>query len=158
MPVNEKGQEKIASCYNFMQMGDYVTTSGVVPGRILKSLADQGYDVVINLLPEDDEYAIASEKEIIESQDITYIHIPVDFNDPQIADVEDFIEVMDQFHGQKIHVHCAANWRVSAFYGLYCVRKGAWKAAEAVKFMTSIWSPGDYPAWIELLRHYSIEI
>ena len=54
---------------------------------------------------------------------------------------------MDEHDGQKVHVHCAANYRVSAFYGLYAVRRGRCTVAEADALAQELWDPAEHPAW-----------
>jgi protein tyrosine phosphatase (PTP) superfamily phosphohydrolase (DUF442 family) len=66
------------------------TTSGVVGAQRLGQLGSEGYDTVINLLPDFSEYAIASEANIVSEQGLNYIHIPVDFAAPAGADLEAF--------------------------------------------------------------------
>jgi uncharacterized protein (TIGR01244 family) len=141
----------IETSYNFRRLSDKLTTSGVVPPANLKNLALQGYEVVVNLLPDNSEYAVAGEREIVESQGLEYIHIPVDFKQPTRADFDQFSEALDRVLGQKVHIHCAANWRVSAFYSLYEVRRARWSVDQATQFMHGVWKPAEHPAWPEFI-------
>ena len=50
---------------------------------------------------------------------MTYIHIPVDFQNPTDQDFEQFCAVMEQLKDDRVHVHCIANYRVSAFFYRY---------------------------------------
>jgi protein tyrosine phosphatase (PTP) superfamily phosphohydrolase (DUF442 family) len=112
----------------------------------LAALAE-GYDVVIDLLPGDSSYAVANEGAIVQSQGVGYVHIPVDFAAPTHADLDSFTTAMDENAGKAIHVHCAANYRVSAFYSLYALAKGWWSAKEADAHIRDVWNPEEYPAW-----------
>ena len=47
---------------------------------------------------------------------LTYIHIPVDFQNPTDQDFDQFCAVMEKLMDVPVHVHCIANYRVSAFY------------------------------------------
>lgn len=147
----------IDKSYNFKAINDHLTTSGVIPEEALKNLSNQDYQAVINLLPDDDEHLVADEKQIIESQGIQYFHIPVDFDQPTQADVEEFLAVLKGISDQtKTHIHCAANWRVSAFYGIYAVKDNRWTSVEARQFIDGIWNPKDFPVWEALLDQYGI--
>ncbi len=44
-------------------------------------------------------------------------------------------------------MHCAANYRVTAFYGLYALRRGLCTEAEADELTRSVWNPAEFPAW-----------
>ena len=54
-------------------------------------------------------------------------------------------ETLDRLPAKKVHVHCAANYRVTAFYSLYEVRRGRWSVERAREFMAGVWQPVEYP-------------
>jgi protein tyrosine phosphatase (PTP) superfamily phosphohydrolase (DUF442 family) len=137
----------IEGSYNFRRINDRVTTSGVVGEKILSNLRNEGYDALINLLPGDNDYAVPGEDEIVGEQGLHYVYIPVDFAAPSQADFDAFVKAMDEMGNKTVHVHCAANFRVSAFYSLYAMRNGWWTEAQADEHIRSIWNPEQYPAW-----------
>jgi protein tyrosine phosphatase (PTP) superfamily phosphohydrolase (DUF442 family) len=137
----------IEDAYNFRRIDDLLTTSGFVTAEQLRSLRGEGYDAVINLLPDDNDRALAGEGEILREQGVEYVHIPVDFDEPTHADFAAFSDAMDARNGQKIHVHCAANYRVSAFCSLYVRNRGLRSDVEADRLVEEIWNPADFPAW-----------
>lgn len=141
----------VEESYNFRRVSDLITTSGVVDADRLANLRAEGYEAVINLLPDSHDHAVHDEAQILEAQGVDYVYIPVDFAAPNSDDFEAFVEAMDARVGQKIHVHCAANFRVSAFYGLYASRTGQWTAQDADEFMHTVWDPTRYPGWMELI-------
>lgn len=137
----------IANSYNFRRASDLVTTSGVVGTNRLKGLAPEGYEMVINLLPDSSEYAVENEADIVESQGVEYVYIPVDFKSPTLNDYDRFAAVLDQAKGRKVHIHCAANYRVSAFYALYAESTGLWSSAKAREFIHGLWQPQEHEGW-----------
>ena len=141
----------IDASYNFRKVTDSLTTSGIVHPDELKALRSQGYEVVVNLLPDTSEHAVPDERKLVESQGIEYVHIPVDFTQPTSADFLTFSGTLDRVHKKKVHVHCAANYRVSAFYSLYLVSREVWNAEQAMEFVRSIWQPSEYPVWSEFI-------
>ena len=72
---------------------------------------------------------------------LTYVHIPVQFAAPLTTDLQAFFNTMDASSGEKVWIHCAANIRVSAFLGLYCVVKQGWKQDDAFALMRELWEP-----------------
>ena len=102
----------VEGSYNFHRVSPRTTTSGVVGVKRLGELGSEGYDTVINLLPDSSEYAIAGEADIVGEQGLNYIYIPVDFAAPTGADLGAFSAEMSAHGGKMIHVHCAANFRV----------------------------------------------
>ena len=145
----------IEGSYNFRRVNDQVTTSGAVEASHLEHLASEGYEAVINLLPDDSEDSLANESSIVEAQGVQYFHIPVDFSAPNESDYSEFSRTLDGLFEKKIHIHCAANFRVSAFYSLYALRTKAWTQKQANEFISSIWNPSDYPGWPELIERVS---
>ena len=137
----------IEDSYNFRRVNTQITTSGVVGTRRLKELAQEGYEIVINLLPNDSDDATENERQLVENQGIKYIYIPVDFKHPNLSNYDQFINALDEVKQSKVHIHCAANYRVSAFYSLYAQSRGLWDASQAQSFVQGIWAPQDYPGW-----------
>ena len=77
--------------------------------------------------------------------------IPVDFQEPTRADFDAFVAAMDARATSKVHVHCAANYRVTAFVSLYAQRRGLCTEAEADELVRSVWDPTEFPAWSTLI-------
>ncbi len=142
----------IEQSHNFKRVSSTITTSGVVGAAGLKGLRSEGYRTLINLLPDDSKYAVARERELVEAQGIRYVHIPVDFANPTIEDLERFVAAMDAVGDGSVHIHCAANYRVSAFYALYAESKRIWSTQQANEFMRSLWNPADHQRWSEFLE------
>ena len=141
----------IEDSYNFRRIHERLTTSGLVSVAQLNDLQSEGYDAVINLLPDSYEHAVADEARIVRDQGLDYVYIPVDFEAPTHADFEAFADAMDARPGQTIHVHCAANYRVSAFYSLYALRKGLCTEDEANDIVQDIWNPAEFPTWLAFI-------
>ena len=96
------------------------------------------------------------EQAIVESQGVEYVGIPVDWEQPTLADYQRFAEVMDAASGKKVHVHCAANFRVSGFYALYAVAKGEWSTQQADDFVQALWNPSLFPQWLALMEQVRV--
>jgi protein tyrosine phosphatase (PTP) superfamily phosphohydrolase (DUF442 family) len=106
--------------FNYYKVPDLFDTSGQPNNKQLISIANGGYEAVINLAPNTTiEGRIINEEAILKSNNITYIHIPVDFNNPLDEDFNKFVAALEQNKHKKIWVHCAANMRVSAFVFKY---------------------------------------
>ncbi len=137
----------IEQAYNFRRVNERVATAGRVEPEQLAQLAAAGVEVVINLLPQDSRYAVPDEREIVEGQGVEYLYLPVDFADPTVADYERFRELMALAGERSLLLHCAANYRVSAFYSRYAIETGDWTVARGDAFMRDIWQPEEHPPW-----------
>ena len=106
--------------FNYYKVPGLFETSGQPNNKQLISIANGGYEAVINLAPNTTiEGRVINEEAILKSNNITYIHIPVDFNNPLDEDFNKFVAALEQNKHKKIWVHCAANMRVSAFVFKY---------------------------------------
>jgi protein tyrosine phosphatase (PTP) superfamily phosphohydrolase (DUF442 family) len=137
----------VKDAYNYRQIDDRLSTSGLLSLHQLDELGQEGYQIVIDLLPHDNEWAVEGEQGVIERQDIDYRYIPVDFDEPLGSDYDQFEQALASTGTAKTHVHCAANMRVSAFYAIYGSRKLGWTEAQARAFIAETWNLGDFPVW-----------
>ena len=107
-------------------------------------MADVGYVAVINLaLHDDPRYSLPDEAADVQNARMRYIHIPVQFARPTLADLSAFMDAMDTYQGKRVWVHCAANMRVTAFLGLYRVLRNGWAEGPAFEIMNSVWEPNE---------------
>jgi protein tyrosine phosphatase (PTP) superfamily phosphohydrolase (DUF442 family) len=141
----------VEQAYNFRKINEYVSTSGLLSAEQLRELKHEGYQVVVNLLPEDSEYAIRDEAAIVRAQGIVYEYLPVDFSAPTENDYRAFEKILSALAAEKVLLHCAANYRVSAFYSIYACLHQGWSVLQAREFISTIWNPDEYPAWENLL-------
>lgn len=138
--------ESIAAARNFRQVDNRIATCGQPNEAQLASARDEGVEVVINLaLHDDPRYSLKDERATVEGLGMSYIHIPVQFTAPTEADAIAFFDAMDAHRERAVLVHCAANYRVTAFLGLYrCCRQG-WPRDTAFELMDTVWQPD--PVW-----------
>src|SRR5687767_1031854 len=106
----------LADARNFRRVDDRLATAGQPSEAQLASAADDGVEVVINLaLHDDPRYSLVDERGSVESLGMSYVHIPVQFAAPTEAELLEFCDVMDAERDRHVLVHCAANFRVTAF-------------------------------------------
>lgn len=137
----------VSDAYNFRQVNERLATAGKISEQQLGELKAEGYEAVISLLPADSEYAVANEPDIVLSQGLDYTYIPVDFSAPTRDDYEQFVRAMQLTGDRKLMLHCAANYRVSAFYSIYAVQHLGWSDDDAYDFISGIWNLDEYPVW-----------
>lgn len=121
-----------------------LTSSGQPTAEEFAMLAAMSIGHVVNLSPHHHPQALPGEPDILAALGLDYVHIPVDFAEPAVADYARFAAVMDAFPHEAVHVHCIANLRVSAFLYRYRRARGV-DEAQARAEMESLWRPGG--AW-----------
>jgi uncharacterized protein (TIGR01244 family) len=133
--------------YNYRRVNDQISTSGQPTPEQLRSAADEGFSTVINLATGNVHFSLEDEAELVRSLGMTYHHIPVAWENPQASDFAAFEAVLQDQPGDKVLIHCAANFRATAFYSLYALKHLGWTEAQADEFRASIWKGSNYPIW-----------
>jgi protein tyrosine phosphatase (PTP) superfamily phosphohydrolase (DUF442 family) len=147
-PIDLMG-DNLGDIFNFLQLSPTIATAGQPTASQLSSIKAAGYRSIINLAPGTHENALPNEQDIVESLGIAYIHIPVLFDRPTIADFDRFCDVMQSSQDRSVFVHCAANLRVSSFMYLYHrIELGVTEETAQVE-LAKIWSPN--PIWQEFI-------
>ena len=136
---------------NFFQITDTIGTGGQPSVSQLYDIAQNGYDVVINLATHNSENAIENEGSIVASLGMTYIHIPVPFEAPTPEHLRKFFRFMNGLSEEKVFVHCAVNARVSAFVFKYLTMERKMQAEKATTPILAQWLPQMNLIWKNFL-------
>jgi protein tyrosine phosphatase (PTP) superfamily phosphohydrolase (DUF442 family) len=136
----------VETILNFVRVSEQVATGGQPTAAQLQAARDEGCRAVVNLAPANAEnHALPGEDGIVAALGMAYHHIPVPWSRPAAADFEAFCALMQELRGSKVLVHCAANFRVTAFYALYAMRHEGWSLEQADRLIARIWeSRPDY--------------
>ena len=143
---------------NYRKVDDWLITGGQPTEEQLKSAAAEGVKTVINLATINPRYSLEDEEGLVCSLGMTYYHIPVDWENPQESDFEAFEAVLKQLAEEKTLIHCAANFRVTAFYSLYALKHLGWSEVQADEFRASIWQGSDHPVWERFISRMKANI
>jgi len=107
------------SIYNWHRLDERLTTSGQPSEAQLVGIKALGVGHIVNLGLHTHERALPDEAASVAALGMTYVHIPVEFQNPTEADFARFCTVMADLEDKPVHVHCIANYRVSAFFYRY---------------------------------------
>lgn len=141
----------------WQRLSERVTTSGRLQELDPARLAAIGVRHVINLALADHPEALPEADATFAAQGIGYTHIPVPFGAPEEAQYRAFVEAFEATRDAPVHVHCIANWRVSAFFYRYHRDACGMPEAEARALMEQQWSPErsdhpDAPTWAAFIK------
>ena len=135
--------------YHWRRLDDRITTSGQPTVEQLADIQELGVRHVINLGLHTHEKALPDERGSVARLGMGCIHIPVDFQNPTELDFQQFCAVMEQLKDVPVHVHCIANYRVSAFFYRYRRDVLGMDEATARAEMEAVWRPeGVWAAFI----------
>jgi protein tyrosine phosphatase (PTP) superfamily phosphohydrolase (DUF442 family) len=134
------------SISNFIKIDDKIGTAGQPTVDQLQAARDEGYEAIINLAPSNPEnHGLRDEPAVVASLGMTYHYIPIEWTNPRQDRFVAFTEVMNQLRGRKVLIHCAANFRVTAFFSLYAMKHEGWTAEQADRLIAKVWeSRSDY--------------
>jgi len=146
---------RMEDIYNFLKLSDSIATAGQPTKEQFTAISKLGYQVVVNLALPESLNALPDEKEVVETQGMEYVHIPVVWENPTIDDIRRFFSVMEANADKNIFVHCAANMRVSAFMYLYRLIHEGMSDEDAKRDLHQIWIPNDnWQKFIEQVIQY----
>ena len=149
--VSAQSPAPLESIRNWQDVSDRLSSSGQIGYDQIPLLVDEGFDVVINLAIAD-EARNGQEGFLVAESGLTYVHIPVDWEAPELTDVEMFFDVMQANADRKVYVHCFANMRASAFVYMYRTLVEGVPETTARGTMTEVWDPDELDQWGDLIR------
>ena len=138
----------IENICNYIQVDEYIATAGQPQEHEYEYISNSGYEIVINLTANDKTQQ--NEDTIISKCNMTYIHIPVDWENPTVESMRLFLELLKNLHRQKrkIFIHCVKNYRVSMF--VYKYKKDILNQNDAILFIPDNQQPT--MAWEKILQ------
>ncbi len=105
--------------FNYIKINENIATSGQPTVEQLEFISNSGYEVVINLALHDSSNAIVNEDKVVTDLNMSYIHIPVVFENPTLKQLKFFLDVLSVNKERKVWIHCALNYRASAFMYIF---------------------------------------
>ena len=127
--------------FNWRRLDERTTTSGQPTESQLADIAALGVRHIVNLGLHGHPKALPDEAASVAALGMAYIHIPVDFANPTQADFDRFHSVLEELRDVPVHVHCIANYRVSAFFYRYRRDVLGMEESRARADLDALWHP-----------------
>jgi protein tyrosine phosphatase (PTP) superfamily phosphohydrolase (DUF442 family) len=141
---------QLENILNFVPYDNLPDTSGQPKAEEFALIAAAGYQTVINLATPASPNAVANEAEIVKQAGMTYIPIPVIWENPRVEQFEQYVQTLNALKDRKVYLHCALNWRASCFTFLYRVIYCQINAEQAWWDLKSVWEPDE--TWNKFIR------
>lgn len=100
---------------NFLQVTPEFCTGGQPRIEHFARLKADGVKAVLNLR-QPTEHRAEEEKQAVEAAGLKYFNIPVNYQNPSDADVDQFLKITDDAANRPMFIHCTAAIRVGAFW------------------------------------------
>lgn len=135
---------------NYIKINELIATSGQPSIEEFKVIAQEGFEVVINLAMYNSSNSIENENKVVTDLNMSYFHIPVDFENPKLSDLKLFLNVLQSLGANKVLIHCSKNYRVTAFMYVYhkYILNTPFEKIDLSMF--NIWTPSS--AWQSLMK------
>ena len=126
---------------NYVVASERLHTAGQPDASQLSTVADRGFDLVINLAPPTSQNAVANEGQLVAETGASYLNIPVNWQNPTYADFKLFSGILNESGDRQVLVHCMLNYRASMFTFLYRVVHEQAAPEEAFEAVAQVWEP-----------------
>ncbi|MGI9258284.1 MAG: protein tyrosine phosphatase family protein [Gammaproteobacteria bacterium] len=145
--VSSAQDEELA--VNHVIVHEKLHTAGQPDATQLSTLTDRGFGLVINLAPPSAQNAVHNEGQLVTEHGITYVNIPVVWQNPSYDDFALFSAVMEEAGERQVLVHCMVNARASMFTFLYQAVHVGVPVDEAYDVVEQVWTPEEAEQWVE---------
>ncbi|HEC73926.1 MAG TPA: phosphatase [Methylophaga aminisulfidivorans] len=135
---------------NALSITSRISSSGQPAAGEFIQISEQCYQAIINLAMPDSTTALAEEGAIVTTLGMTYVHVPVPFDAPDQTHLAQFFNIMKAFSTHKVWVHCALNYRASAFLYLYLRIVEHKPVLEAKRALLTEWLPNE--TWASFIK------
>ncbi len=149
-------EDPLEAITNYVKISDHLSTSGQIAYDQIEAIKEAGFEVVVNLAPARDD-ANGLEGFLVVEQGMSYVHIPVSWQNPSQRDLQLFFDVMKANRDRKVFVHCFANMRVSAFVYLYRTLHQDISHEQARADLEKIWKPEELAQWDTFIKTAQME-
>ena len=102
---------------NFLQVTPEFCTGGQPRIEHYARLKADGVKAVLNLR-QPTEHRAEEEQQAVEAAGLKYFNIPVSYQNPSDADVDQFLKITDDLANRPMFIHCTAAIRVGAFWAI----------------------------------------
>jgi uncharacterized protein (TIGR01244 family) len=108
-------QADLLSIRNFLKVTPEFCTGGQPRVEHFEKLKSDGVKAVLNLR-QPVEHRADEEQEAVRTAGLKYFNIPVNYQNPTDANVDEFLRITDDPANRPMFIHCTAAIRVGAFW------------------------------------------
>lgn len=140
---------ELSEIRNYIEYSPTFSSAGQPSREQLDAVKAAGFERVVYIAFSNGRIAIADEDAVVKELGMDYIQVPVIWDAPTKSDFYAFAGAMQREPGRKTFLHCAANYRASAFSMLYRVLYEDVSVTQAKSDMNKIWKPNE--TWKNLI-------
>jgi uncharacterized protein (TIGR01244 family) len=111
----QAGQSELPPIQKFLQVNKEFCTGGQPRIEHFDRLKADGVKAVLNLR-QPSEHRADEERAAVEKAGLKYFNVPVNYQNPTDAQVDEFLKITDNPVNRPMFIHCTAAIRVGAFW------------------------------------------
>lgn len=115
LSLPQAGQTELPPIRNFLQVNKDFCTGGQPRIEHYERLKADGVRAVLNLR-QPSEHRADEERAAVDKAGLKYFNIPVAYQNPTNAQVDEFLKITDDPANRPMFIHCTAAIRVGAFW------------------------------------------
>ncbi len=124
--------------FKYVEVSPHLGAGGQPTDEGFRTIAEKGYQAVINLRLDTEKYDAAAEEKLVTSLGMKYFKIPLSGRSPEEEKALEFLKVMDELKDQKVFIHCAVGVRAGSFVLIDLVLKEGMDEAKAEELATRV--------------------
>lgn len=133
--------EELGGIQAFRRLSPLLASSGQPEPAGIAAIGRAGFKQLINVAMPTSPGALTDEAELAERAGLHYLHLPIDFEAPELEQAARLFEALQRSAGEPVFVHCAKNMRVSALLSAYRMVLGGVACRTARADLHAIWEP-----------------
>lgn len=133
--------EELGGIQAFRRLSPLLASSGQPEPAGIAAIGRAGFKHLINLAMPTSPGALVDEAELAQRAGLRYLHLPIDFDAPELEQAAGLFAALQSAAGEPVFVHCAKNMRVSALLSAYRVVLGGVPCRAARADLHAIWEP-----------------
>jgi [ribosomal protein S5]-alanine N-acetyltransferase len=133
--------EELGRILAFRRLSPVLASAGQPDPAGIAAIGRAGFQRLINLAMPTSPGALADEAVLAQRAGLRYLHLPIDFDAPELEQAARLFEELKSAEGEPVFVHCAMNMRVSALLSAYRMVLCGVPSREARADLHAIWQP-----------------
>jgi len=140
---------------NFHQYNSTLASGGQPCSEQIQAIKNAGYERIVNLSPASTPNYLATETELAEKMEMSYVHFPVDCSNLQDHHYSLFKNIMADSQSVKTFVHCGGNIKSSNLIHMFQVLEQKRDEKESLGELLEIQQPEE--KWFSYFKKFGMD-
>lgn len=140
---------------NFISHNQWISSGSRPTAEQIIELRQNGFDAVLNIVPLTAKNPLPDENVIVESLDMQYVHLPLDYTDVAPELYESFKNALHGLSTKKVFVHCGGNIYSSNLLHMFLVLETGMDESSSLQLVLKVHTPSDI--WFRFFESFGMQ-